>query len=670
MALLPKGVLIMILADGPTGRLILQQLLDLAVYGVVGLVAIWVLVSRRRWVLGVAVLSAIIPLALVISHYNSMTFFQRLLALICLNQPPLPGGKTPIVFSLVGSSQAGWILLGVLTVATCSLVGLVAIWGALATCHWLLRTTVVGAMIAVALAIPAYDLALVFFIQCVVAVVPLVLVRSCASHAITFSRDAESDNPPTVPTRLQFSLRDLLLGVFVFSCIVAAAVTVPTEAWHYWREFTLFGFSFGVFTLVAAWAVLGRRALWLRLFLVWLLPLSAVMAGWLALLRASECPTGHEAESGSVARASHRSGRSQSRSVRVARAALVLLSLLVLLPPGTAYYYVAFSPAVVTEPPAPSPNGYDDLIRATQRLNVGVRRPYTYNRAEMRAFVRQNEDVLHTARAGLNRQCRLTPEHLKSGDPGCRADLMYGLVHLFAAEGKLAEMEDRTVDAARSYRDLMRLGHAVATGGLTWHWVVGRSAEAGAAHGLHRLRCTLTPTQCRELIHTLQQLNATREPLEDSEARYWYWGFYPFGWRGRIVSMDLRISRQTLHTIKNNYEDRPRYEAQIRLLICDLALQCYRVEQNSYPRQLAELVPDYLASVPQDPFGPDSLVYRRTPTGYLLYSVGYDKRDDAGRALDGSLFKGDKGDITLKDDPPWKSPQTTQSKDSEPRVEE
>ncbi len=62
-----------------------------------------------------------------------------------------------------------------------------------------------------------------------------------------------------------------------------------------------------------------------------------------------------------------------------------------------------------------------------------------------------------------------------------------------------------------------------------------------------------------------------------------------------------------------------------------LALERHRAAQGAYPENLTALVPDYVEKVPRDPFDGQPLRYRRTEDGkYLLYSIGWDSRDDGG----------------------------------------
>ncbi len=75
-------------------------------------------------------------------------------------------------------------------------------------------------------------------------------------------------------------------------------------------------------------------------------------------------------------------------------------------------------------------------------------------------------------------------------------------------------------------------------------------------------------------------------------------------------------------------------ETQNRLLQAALALRACKLEHGSYPASLASLVPSYLPDVPYDPFAPKGpLRYRRQGSGYRLYSVGPDGRDNGGQPI-------------------------------------
>ncbi len=81
-----------------------------------------------------------------------------------------------------------------------------------------------------------------------------------------------------------------------------------------------------------------------------------------------------------------------------------------------------------------------------------------------------------------------------------------------------------------------------------------------------------------------------------------------------------------------------RQQAQARLLMAELALHAYRLDHEDNPKGLADLVPDYLPSIPEDPFGNHPLIYMKGATGPILYSVGPDGRDDGGRPIPATSF--------------------------------
>ncbi|HLV80775.1 MAG TPA: hypothetical protein VKT32_10855 [Chthonomonadaceae bacterium] len=83
------------------------------------------------------------------------------------------------------------------------------------------------------------------------------------------------------------------------------------------------------------------------------------------------------------------------------------------------------------------------------------------------------------------------------------------------------------------------------------------------------------------------------------------------------------------------FTDVERSETQNALLLTALALRAYDAEHGDYPQSLSQLVPGYLARVPDDPFALHApLRYRRAGTKYLLYSLGPDGKDDGGKPIE------------------------------------
>lgn len=76
-----------------------------------------------------------------------------------------------------------------------------------------------------------------------------------------------------------------------------------------------------------------------------------------------------------------------------------------------------------------------------------------------------------------------------------------------------------------------------------------------------------------------------------------------------------------------------RLRAERHMAATALAVRLFELDHGRRPAALAELVPDYLASIPTDPFHADNAEIRYLPDAPspLLYSIGPDGADDGGR---------------------------------------
>ena len=72
-----------------------------------------------------------------------------------------------------------------------------------------------------------------------------------------------------------------------------------------------------------------------------------------------------------------------------------------------------------------------------------------------------------------------------------------------------------------------------------------------------------------------------------------------------------------------------------------LAATAYRIEHGAFPKEAADLVPDYMTLMPLDPFSGEPMKVRAEDGGAVLYSVGPDMADDDGAPFDQTSRKGD-----------------------------
>jgi hypothetical protein len=76
-----------------------------------------------------------------------------------------------------------------------------------------------------------------------------------------------------------------------------------------------------------------------------------------------------------------------------------------------------------------------------------------------------------------------------------------------------------------------------------------------------------------------------------------------------------------------------------------VAAYLYREKSGHWPEKLADLVPEFIPSLPPDPFDGKPIRLKRTAHGMVVYSVGPDLVDNGGTPID---WKTQKGDIVFE----------------------
>jgi len=326
------------------------------------------------------------------------------------------------------------------------------------------------------------------------------------------------------------------------------------------------------------------------------------------------------------------------RVLRIA-AALMLLALMV-------YGAIQLSRPLPPPPlPLPNPNGYDDFIKATKYIVGDPLKVNTEKTEELVAFVAQNREAIRLTRTGLSRRCYVPNGYYGSPavfSPQRLMDLKR-LCWVLAAEGKLAEMEAHIDDVIQTYLETIRYGEEIGRGGLMIDKLVGVACEHVGILALHRNLSRLSLSQCREIIHALEEIDQRREPIETvwpreaafERAMITNWKERLSLWKAKLTGFfgENRTKKQRLLFTRHLKA----YEAKTRLLFTEAAVRSYHLENATLPKDLGELVPQYLKALPQDPFFTKGMIYRVRSEGFLLYSVGPDGVDDDGKPLKESI---------------------------------
>jgi hypothetical protein len=127
-------------------------------------------------------------------------------------------------------------------------------------------------------------------------------------------------------------------------------------------------------------------------------------------------------------------------------------------------------------PPLPNPNGYDDFVKAGDRIGDSLVSPHEMEREILRDYVSTNAESLRLVRVGLSRTCAVPVMQALTESPTNLPVWMPDLLRtkrvsqLLSGEGRLAEMDGRTNDAALIYVEGMRFGNEISRGFLFTDW--------------------------------------------------------------------------------------------------------------------------------------------------------------------------------------------------------
>lgn len=306
-------------------------------------------------------------------------------------------------------------------------------------------------------------------------------------------------------------------------------------------------------------------------------------------------------------------------------------------------------------PVLPNPNGYDDFLQAGQSIIGSLDGVSELNHDQLRALVATNANALRLARVGLERTCSVPTEAHLANFANVSRDLatLKSVATLLAAEGRLAEMENRPADAARSYVDAIRLGNETSRGGMMIHRLVGIACEGIGNTRLVKLLPHLPCEQLRPLAAELQRIDETSVPWREvlqNERRFARAQAGNFPNPMRLI----QAWWQTRASVNQSAERHSLAAAHLRLLFVEMALRARRCDDGRGPETLAQLAPQDLKTLPLDPFSDSSLIYRPTGTNWMLYSLGPNRADDGGKPaakLSSSTAVPPQGDLFY--DSPW-----------------
>jgi hypothetical protein len=158
------------------------------------------------------------------------------------------------------------------------------------------------------------------------------------------------------------------------------------------------------------------------------------------------------------------------------------------------------------------PNGYDTFVQAAAIVSGDPSDHSSLDLAALSSLVVSNREALQMVRTGLTQRCVAPPHYATNSYGAFSSNLLTQLpglksiAHTLAAEGRLAELENRPADAARSYVVCIRFGNEISRGGPMISRLVGIACENIGYQPLLRVLPELGSQQWADVAAKLEDI--------------------------------------------------------------------------------------------------------------------------------------------------------------------
>jgi hypothetical protein len=578
------------------------------------------------------------------------------------------------------------LLFGTLLVTTFTSVGLVALWAATSPRHWFIRTAAAFAVLSPLLFVPAYG-PFITFVLCTVLVAVGITVYRMRRRRFNRQTTAAVSSEAQLRPSWQFSVKSALA---ICTCVAVSSAIVARIPWQTWLDITIpiTALSIVVVTLAVAWIVNGTGTLRERAMSA--IAMFVVLAA--CIVKAIEYPDAKlpfnphamfgyfSVEQNHIAlalmivalsfaallitlRMTRSAGfgglPSAANGKRLKAAGLALIAwMLFIFAPPTLALFALLKPLPVVDTALPIPNGYDELVNIGKRFEKSTimkeLAPDVVDNSKVDAAVPIYAADFTALRRALSMPFRIPVIYDQLAD--IDTDAMESLRHLSRVLSAKADASMRAGDIDESLNcqcDELRLARSIKHSGLLVHFLLATAIEGSATEGIYRMIPTMKRNHFETSIRYLVDDDEQRERFEKIRERELVWMVKTNGWPNHLGYLLDNLANQG--TI--NYSDKilcRREQTVNRLLQVEMALRAYRSEHDKLPAKLENLVPDYLAHLPDDPFALTSqpLHYSVSNSKVKLWSVGPDGKDDDGTPVPKNEFGGNElngnGDVILE----------------------
>jgi hypothetical protein len=194
---------------------------------------------------------------------------------------------------------------------------------------------------------------------------------------------------------------------------------------------------------------------------------------------------------------------------------------------------------------------------------------------------------------------------------------------------RAANQPDRAADLAMA---IMRLADMESRGGTNLESLISYALRRVGYGQVLKMIDELPEARLRKLLTALQRSVAEREAISTIMARQVHFDEQAYGWHGRLdAALTEEVYPDRTTPAAESEVMHSKFDLTVNIVFqADLAIRLFKLEHGHLPANLGELVPLYLPSPPIDPDG-QPLKYRIDDGRYVLYSIGWDGKDDGGK---------------------------------------
>jgi hypothetical protein len=268
-------------------------------------------------------------------------------------------------------------------------------------------------------------------------------------------------------------------------------------------------------------------------------------------------------------------------------------------------------PVPLPDAPLPNPNGYDQFIAAAGMLQEHTDSYDTMSEAELAALVATNTEPLALAQSAFTNECRV-PVQYSLAYLSANLKVLEGFKYLaqtMTAKGRLAELQNHPVEAARDYLDVIHFGTESGRGGFVLDALFGIAIEEIGQDHLKNLVNNLDAASCRTTAATLESLYSHRQAWDDivNKEEVLTRRLSPnlFGYLAESVVMYRQLSEAR----KKAEKALQKKQVETQNLAIQFAARAYELDKGKPPTSSTDLVPTYLKAMPKDPTTGKDMVY-------------------------------------------------------------